>query len=306
MNCRYCGARNHESDHRCLRCGRRIHAAAARPAPEFYTSADGSALRAPLPHGAPAAGAQAEPKPRPEPDIKRPVQQPLFTAREMAGAIPSSQANRSRVLSAKIVSMDGYVSGAPEVRPVAEPPRPRTSGRVHQAGGRGSALAAQRALEFTPPAVPRVIPAQAPAAVCCAAPVALPMHRFIAGFLDYSLISIAVGLLFLPLLVTPAGDLITMETLPFMGLVAVLIGFAYKMLWAALGTESPGMKWVALRVLNFDGLRPTRQQRITRVVSGLLSVAAAGLGLLWTLADEETLSWHDHISKTFVTPHARV
>jgi hypothetical protein len=38
------------------------------------------------------------------------------------------------------------------------------------------------------------------------------------------------------------------------------------------------------------------------MASGFLSLAAGGLGLLWALVDEETLTWHDHISKTFPTP----
>ncbi len=33
-----------------------------------------------------------------------------------------------------------------------------------------------------------------------------------------------------------------------------------------------------------------------------LSLMAGGIGLLWGLVDEETLTWHDHISKTFPTP----
>src|SRR6202041_3046551 len=29
---------------------------------------------------------------------------------------------------------------------------------------------------------------------------------------------------------------------------------------------------------------------------------SGGLGLVWALVDEENLTWHDHISKTFPTP----
>ena len=47
---------------------------------------------------------------------------------------------------------------------------------------------------------------------------------------------------------------------------------------------------------------PTRTQRFYRTASGFLSLLAAGVGLLWGLVDEETLTWHDHISKTFPTP----
>jgi len=32
-----------------------------------------------------------------------------------------------------------------------------------------------------------------------------------------------------------------------------------------------------------------------------LSLCSLGLGLVWALVDEESLTWHDHISKTFPT-----
>src|SRR6478736_2671919 len=35
MQCRYCQASNHEEEHRCVRCGRRLHSAIARPGPEW-------------------------------------------------------------------------------------------------------------------------------------------------------------------------------------------------------------------------------------------------------------------------------
>jgi hypothetical protein len=54
--------------------------------------------------------------------------------------------------------------------------------------------------------------------------------------------------------------------------------------------------------VDFDGRRPDREQRRMRLVAGLLSLSAAGLGLVWALVDEENLTWHDHISKTFPTP----
>ena len=41
---------------------------------------------------------------------------------------------------------------------------------------------------------------------------------------------------------------------------------------------------------------------IERVYMGC--VLPAGLGLLWALVDEESLTWQDHISHTFPTPIA--
>jgi hypothetical protein len=53
--------------------------------------------------------------------------------------------------------------------------------------------------------------------------------------------------------------------------------------------------------VDFDGREPDRDRRGMRQVAGLLSLISAGLGLVWALVDEEKLTWHDHISKTFPT-----
>jgi len=225
----------------------------------------------------------------------------------MRGAIPAAQANRSRVLSAKIVSMDGYVHSASERQRPAAPPLPARTPRTEPArrANARSAAQAQQSLGFNAAETsPRVIPASSPDRFCDA-PVALPEHRAIAAFLDFSMIAIALCLLLLPLVFTPAGDLLTMEALPVVLSAGLLLGFAYKMLWVMLDTDSPGMKWSSVRVLNFDGQRPTREQRLARLFAGALSFLAAGLGLIWALADEESLTWHDHISKTFVSTDAR-
>ena len=84
--------------------------------------------------------------------------------------------------------------------------------------------------------------------------------------------------------------------------VACLIAFFYKFLWLLAEKDSPGMKWVNLRLVDFDNRPPTRSQRAWRLGGACLSVASAGLGLIWALADEEKLTWHDHLSKTFPTP----
>jgi hypothetical protein len=62
------------------------------------------------------------------------------------------------------------------------------------------------------------------------------------------------------------------------------------------------MRFAGLRLVDFDGRSPERHQRMRRQLASLLSVLSAGLGLAWALVDEENLTWHDHISKTFPTP----
>lgn len=140
------------------------------------------------------------------------------------------------------------------------------------------------------------------AVIYCDAPVALPAHRMIAAAFDMSMVLIAVGL-FLGIFFLSGGMLmLSKENAPFLISVAALLGLFYRFLWVLGNGETPGMRFAGLRLVNFDGRPPDRDQRAFRQVSSLLSLLSAGLGLVWALVDEENLAWHDHISKTFPTP----
>jgi uncharacterized RDD family membrane protein YckC len=86
----------------------------------------------------------------------------------------------------------------------------------------------------------------------------------------------------------------------FLGIAAVVTIF-YRLLWWIGNSDTPGMRFAGLRLVDFDGREPDRDRRGMRQVAGLLSLISAGLGLVWALVDEEKLTWHDHISKTFPT-----
>ena len=85
------------------------------------------------------------------------------------------------------------------------------------------------------------------------------------------------------------------------GAAFVLIAAFYGVLWLLAFSDSPGEQWTHLRLTNFDGFPPDRAQRILRFAGTCLSLCTGGIGLLWALVDEESLTWHDHISKTFLT-----
>jgi uncharacterized RDD family membrane protein YckC len=135
----------------------------------------------------------------------------------------------------------------------------------------------------------------------CDAPVAVPAHRAVGVAIDLALVLSAFGLALLVLYLSPVSQFLTFAALPYLAGFAALLVLGYKLLWAMSEMDSPGLRWTSLRLLNFDGAPPNRRQRIERVAGGCLSLAAAGLGLLWALVDEETLSWHDHMSKTFAS-----
>jgi uncharacterized RDD family membrane protein YckC len=81
----------------------------------------------------------------------------------------------------------------------------------------------------------------------------------------------------------------------------LLIAAAYKLLYCYFGQATLGQQGARLRIVSFDGHAPSRPQRIIRMLSGWVSLASAGMGVVWALFDQERLSWHDHISQTFLT-----
>jgi len=137
--------------------------------------------------------------------------------------------------------------------------------------------------------------------IFCDAPVALPAHRMMAAAMDASMVLIGAGM-FLGVFLFSGGEMVlNRQTIPFLvGVVAVLALF-YRILWCIADGDTPGMRFAGLKLVDFDGRRPNREMRGLRQAAGLLSVLSVGLGLVWALVDEENLTWHDHISKTFPT-----
>ena len=137
--------------------------------------------------------------------------------------------------------------------------------------------------------------------VASASPVAPVGIRALAGLLDLAVVLISLGML-LTLFYLMGGALVEGEE----GTRAILLSFLallvfYWLFCVETGAETPGMRWVGLRVVSFDGQPLTAHQRFTRAWATVLSTTALGLGFVWSLADEEKLTWHDRLSKTFLT-----
>jgi uncharacterized RDD family membrane protein YckC len=198
--------------------------------------------------------------------------------------------------SASVVPFESIAPESVEAPPIkAMPANPRTRRR--------KIIPGQQSLEFAPVAGSARYARPSEGVIYCDAPVAIPAHRSMAAALDASVVLIGVGLFGTVFYLAGGQVTLNAKTIPmFLGVVATLLIF-YRLLWCLGRGDTPGMKWTHLRLVNFDGQKPNRRQRFFRLCSGALSLFAAGLGLLWALVDEETLTWHDHISKTFPTPY---
>jgi uncharacterized RDD family membrane protein YckC len=137
--------------------------------------------------------------------------------------------------------------------------------------------------------------------VYCNATVAPPAYRATAAAIDL-LIPLFGFATFLSAVHYTGGKIpLDKQALPMLGGAALLIVLYYRVVCCLGNMDTPGVQWAGLRLLDFDGRIPTRRSRFYRLAGGMVSIISAGIGLLWALADEERLTWHDHMSRTFPT-----
>jgi uncharacterized RDD family membrane protein YckC len=271
MTCSFCGSRNNDGEHRCGKCGR-------RPADtlngEFRLVRTEGALATQLAQAVPSA---------PRSPI-RAVQQSLFAD------------SQSKVIQFSEYALPRPAFKAPPVSKGPVKPSAANNRRHSVPEGQGS-------LDFMPPqpVTPKTLTTTVEAMVSCDSPVATRLHRTVAAALDWSIALMGYGL-FLTIFFA-LGGVFTWNKLNLIVFTAALLlmGFAYGLTWALLGADSFGMRSLGLRLTTFEGFPLERKQRVLRFAGSCLSICTV-LGQLWGLWDEETLTWQDHISRTFPTP----
>ena len=78
-----------------------------------------------------------------------------------------------------------------------------------------------------------------------------------------------------------------------------VIGALYQTLFFTFAEATPGMMYARVSLCTFDDQKPTPAQLRGRLGALLLSLAPVGLGVLWILFDDDRLSWHDRLSRTY-------
>ena len=123
--------------------------------------------------------------------------------------------------------------------------------------------------------------------------------RLMAGIVDASLVMIAFLLFVLVFAACTAHPPVGKTAL--MGAAGALFGLfmLYQWLFFSYLDATPGMRYARIALCTFDDENPTRKAMRVRVGALLLSAMPLGLGFLWMFFDEDHLSWHDRITRTY-------
>ena len=131
-------------------------------------------------------------------------------------------------------------------------------------------------------------------------PVATLRERRLAALIDAACLAFAYGG-FLALFGSLGGEF----TLSKLSAVVCFSTFAfvyvqYFGLFTIFGGTTPGMMVRGLQVASFTGDSPTAQQLFLRTAGYMISAGTFFLGFFWALWDEDAMTWHDRLSKTYL------
>ncbi len=72
----------------------------------------------------------------------------------------------------------------------------------------------------------------------------------------------------------------------------------YQYLLIVYSGSTPGLRAAGLELARFDGSSTTRSLRRWRILASYLSALSLGMGYAWVFLDEDSLCWHDRITRT--------
>jgi len=132
-------------------------------------------------------------------------------------------------------------------------------------------------------------------------PVAFMNERRLSGLIDAACLLFACGG-FLALFGSLGGHFAfsKLSTAVYTASFAIVY-LQYFTLFTVFGGTTPGMMLRGLRVVDFSGEEPTPRQFLLRAAGYMLSAGTFFLGFLWSQWDEDELTWHDRISRTYLS-----
>ena len=125
-------------------------------------------------------------------------------------------------------------------------------------------------------------------------------RRLLAGVVDFAIVGALAGFLWFTIALGMARPLAP-RTAEALGVgVLALAGLAYHGFCCLLSLRTAGMRYAGLSLCTLDDCVPTQQQLRRRLGAMVLSALPLGLGMVWSVFDEDHLSWHDRYSQTYL------
>lgn len=91
-------------------------------------------------------------------------------------------------------------------------------------------------------------------------------------------------------------------TLLVLSVVVIFHVMVYFGAFTAIISTTPGLLWMGIEVRSMWGGPPTLRQALWRALGCLVSASAMLLGFIWAVFDNESLTWHDRMSETYLAP----
>lgn len=83
------------------------------------------------------------------------------------------------------------------------------------------------------------------------------------------------------------------------GVVYLALWVLYQFLFFSLGDATAGMHYARIALCTFEDGNPNRNALRRRIAAWWISALPLGLGFAWALLDEDNLSWHDRMTRTY-------
>ena len=299
--CPACGHPAPGGEHRCDKCGRRLVAANTGAASETHAHNRETKLRV----VSPAGGVKQAARPssldsgsRLRATHPRTPAFPEPLRRQLSAQVREFRTRRLRPSLPFLPDEEAKEAG--NVVPTAQevpPPEPKQADRAESRRVRcaGSPSQSQNPLAF-PDAEPALLQAE-----FSTPPVASFRIRVLADCLDFACILAAVAVFLAPLPLLSGGIVLDRYIIAAGLAVGCTVAFLYGVVFLYLAGATPAMKRLGLRLVNFDGQPASRPERLWRLLGSIVSAGSFLLGFVWAAMDDERFSWHDRMSRTFLT-----
>lgn len=126
-------------------------------------------------------------------------------------------------------------------------------------------------------------------------------RRFLAGLTDTLVLMLGAAVFGLIFWQFCGGLSLVPGNVAVLGVVAVILIFAYFGVFTAVASATPGLLWMGCEIRNLGGDYPTPSESFWRAFGVLVSISALMLGFIWACVDTDALTWHDRMSGTVIT-----